>query len=293
MPTGRCCGSSHGWLFKLEETKSLTLLNPFSNKTISLPPITQGDEDFSEIFVWKAVLSKDPILYPDDYEVAVIYDGVRRFALYQAKTKTWTYFADQPQRLTFDDVIYYKGSFYVVDYWMGVAKVESLGTHNSVSQPQLPSIVPRSLPKWMRLDTVHDVYMVETFDGDLLLVVRLFHKRDYPVYDNEHIMFTEKFRVFKIESKLNNSELASVEEIRDLGEIAIFLGCNSSLLVPTREFQGLQRNCIYYTNDRMDFYNPIDAGIFNLENQSISSHYALECDEDLPPTNWVVPTFTE
>ncbi|XP_059627504.1 F-box protein At2g17036-like [Cornus florida] len=80
----RCCGSSYGWLFTVEENMGVTLLNPFSGSTIGLPPIKdppkEEEEDEDDIaisnepprfeyLVSKAILSADPTLSPDDYIV--------------------------------------------------------------------------------------------------------------------------------------------------------------------------------------------------------------------------------
>ncbi|GLT41549.1 hypothetical protein SLA2020_156050 [Shorea laevis] len=294
VPLKRCCGSSNGWLFILEEDKCLTLLNPFSNQAIKLPPITEGEELFSEIFVWKAVLSKDPVLYPNDYEVAVIYDGMRRLALYRAQYETWTYFSDNGGLKIFMDVIYYKGSFYAIDYWMGIGRIDNTSIENSVSWPQVNLVLRRILPTFPEKQNVYDTFLVETSDGDLLLVRRYLFKEDYewtPDLELEETGndFTIKFRVYKL-GELSNNGPPNLVEINDLGDYAMFLGCNHSTLVSTLEFPGLQRNCIYYTNDRVDVYNPLDAGIFKLGDGEIRPHYIPENDEDLPPTNWIVPT---
>lgn len=38
----RCCGSSHGWLGTVnEEDLGITLLNPFSGRTLSLPKVNR------------------------------------------------------------------------------------------------------------------------------------------------------------------------------------------------------------------------------------------------------------
>ncbi|KAM3005710.1 hypothetical protein FF2_035813 [Malus domestica] len=37
----RCCGSSHGWLACADDNLAITLLNPFTGRTIRLPPVTE------------------------------------------------------------------------------------------------------------------------------------------------------------------------------------------------------------------------------------------------------------
>ncbi|XP_059629205.1 uncharacterized protein LOC132271750 [Cornus florida] len=97
----RLSGSSHGWLFTVEETFGITLINPFSGATIELPPIMdlsyfhppdESDDDDDDdddddndpievdFEVVKVTLSADPALYPNDYIVTATYSGCRRLA---------------------------------------------------------------------------------------------------------------------------------------------------------------------------------------------------------------------
>lgn len=121
----RFCGSSHGWLISLDETPTITLLNPFSNKTIKLPPIEfehypiESDEEPAEIeeptysydtLIKKAILLRDPDLF-SDYELAVIhygFIGMSKLAPYKSSEGAWTYFSDHPEVSLFHDLIYYK-----------------------------------------------------------------------------------------------------------------------------------------------------------------------------------------
>ncbi|OMO61459.1 hypothetical protein CCACVL1_23501 [Corchorus capsularis] len=76
--------------------------------------------------------------------------------------------------------------------------------------------------------------------------------------------------------------LAKLVEIKDIGDNAMFLGSgNDSIMVPTCDFPGLQRNCIYYN------YGKDDAGIFNLGDGSIE-----RLSLPLHAAVWIIPTLT-
>ncbi|BFG35420.1 hypothetical protein CerSpe_216940 [Prunus speciosa] len=76
----RLCGSSHGWLAFVDENLVVTLLNPFTGRAISLPPVPKSTWRSMvayrcDYYINKVVLSADPSFLPNDYEVLVIYDG--------------------------------------------------------------------------------------------------------------------------------------------------------------------------------------------------------------------------
>ncbi|MCI01341.1 F-box protein SKIP23-like, partial [Trifolium medium] len=71
----RICGSSHGWIVILEETAELTLLNPITRATISLPSLQtfpelvamlRGYPDNNRHLI-NVVLSSNPSLSDDDF----------------------------------------------------------------------------------------------------------------------------------------------------------------------------------------------------------------------------------
>ncbi|KAM7484805.1 hypothetical protein LguiA_000814 [Lonicera macranthoides] len=91
---------------------------------------------------------------------------------------------------------------------------------------------------------------------------------------------TARFNIYKLD-KINRRR-QRWSKIKRLGNYNLFLGHNSSVLLPVppshkddSSFYGSEGNCIYYTDDEMEFhqeryYGGFDVGFFNLENGSVS-----------------------
>ncbi|GLU12234.1 hypothetical protein SLE2022_289300 [Rubroshorea leprosula] len=284
----RYYGSSHGWLIDMDETFTIILLNPFSGKIIKLPRITKGEESTTdhEYFIWKAILTNDPDLYPNDFVVAIIYNGLRYLAVYKSSVRSWTYLLDHPNGLGYTDIIHHKGDFYAINFGLGVGKIDVAGIEKS-PWPQV-SLVAQQAPSLLTPE-IYRVNLVGTSEGNLLLVQRVYTQvypdRVYGDWDDVPL-FTSNFIIHKLE------ESKEVVEIRDIGDNAMFLGDNNSFLLPVCGIPGLQRNCIYYTNNEYDPYFPHDAGIFNLTDGSIKPHHIPEDSKELPPMLWITPSLS-
>jgi len=94
----RFCGSSHGWLAKMDlisKATFITLLNPFNNlASIPLPPIYMPNIyrriRYYECNVHKVILSSNPIVSPHNYVVVAIYGMRKCLAFMKAGQKFWT-----------------------------------------------------------------------------------------------------------------------------------------------------------------------------------------------------------
>ena len=64
-------------------------------------------------------------------------------------------------------------------------------------------------------------------------------------------------------------------ETKNLGDVALFLGENSSMSVMASNIAGCQGNCIYFSPIKGGFstptYEPKDMGVYNLESGTITS----------------------
>ena len=84
-------------------------------------------------------------------------------------------------------------------------------------------------------------------------------------------------------------------EIESLGELALFLGDNSSISVLASNFPGCKPNCIYFTHDEDGLISWDDVitaiGVYNLEYKQMELHFGgttFSSKKGLPI--WIVPT---
>ncbi|XP_059627461.1 putative F-box protein At3g25750 [Cornus florida] len=279
----RLCGSSHGWLFGIEKSSSVTLMNPFSSFTIELPPIDSMVSisiDKISFEVTKVILSADPASSPNDYIVAAIYGGEENLAFIRAGDEAWTCIGKE-RFMSFYDVIYYKGRIFAIDRY----RVLIIDVKRRVGASQVEE-------KEIALQIIHTelMYVVESSDGELLLVQRLLEIGE----DSQHA--TSGVKVFKM--LLDQFEEGShmLVEVKNLDGDTQFLGDNHSICVSASKWPGCEPNSIYYTDDYIDIiYHPPsgrrDMGIFNIVNGSFGTHYILDpSHNDMPPSIWIVPT---
>ncbi|XP_059629200.1 putative F-box protein At5g55150 [Cornus florida] len=280
----RLSGSSHGWLFTVEETFGITLINPFSGATIELPPIMDlsyfyppdddddddggdGDDDGDDdddndsievdFEVVKTTLSADPALYPNDYIVTATYSGHRRLAFILPGDKAWTYL-DKERFQLFYDVVYYKGLIFAVDFRVRVLMIDVNRKDGKSKAPQVKEIAPQTNADSQR------TYLVESSSGDLLLVQRFLKVGD----DLQHA--TSGFKVFKLLLEQFEQGQAMRVEVKNLGGDTLFLGDNQSICVSACKWPGCQPDSIYYTDDYIEILARLphgrrDIGIFNIE----------------------------
>ncbi|CAL1374039.1 unnamed protein product [Linum trigynum] len=142
-----CRGSAFGWVFTLQRTPFMFLLNPLTREQIQLPPITrfpdvlkyrpekigheflrlsdsgrkiaQGKKFFESTFINKMALSADPCA-EKDFVVMVIrsLDGLRLAFCRPRNDEAWTLVPSPspgPKRIGFRDVVFWRGQFYALD----------------------------------------------------------------------------------------------------------------------------------------------------------------------------------
>ncbi|OWM78550.1 hypothetical protein CDL15_Pgr016274 [Punica granatum] len=277
----RCC-SSHGWLIFTEETLALTLFNPLSGATIHLPPVSKvptkeelGEYGFydHEYEVQKVVLSADPSIAPDNYEVLAIYeDG--RLALFNNKLEsnsvsvTLRCLAERPLNSACSGMTYLVATPYGHLLWIyRIHTYKSIGT-----------------PKDVRDDIKECLEVSDQIDENGCIRYRI----------------TTRFELYEVKKKEGSTMqlVAEPEPIKTLDDMVLFLGHNESVLVSTRDFPEYKANCIYYVDDCLYWpigapYQPFgatDMGVFDLESQCCKPFDFVGFGKGLmPPPVWVLP----
>ncbi|CAL0318867.1 unnamed protein product [Lupinus luteus] len=304
LPKKRCCGSSYGWLFFVDNvTKStleLILINPFlgDSKTINLPPIKLNKDDILDMMdnygVYKAILSKDPYVFPHDYEVVALYGSFAKLAHHKYGDKYWSY-AKKVEGTTLAHVIFYKGLILSLDRYEWII--------NFTLEPKARVQSTNSSPWYLKWNTLKklartirnyacNAYLVENSNGDLLLARRCYWGEDHiqavetaqqldaairqdiaeggsgdalleeykkieeSMYRKDEIpKLTVNFEVYKLSFSSDGKRLSMKIRTKTLDGEILFLGDNNSISIPASRYPKLHPNSIYYTDDYVEYYD--------------------------------------
>ncbi|XP_078157044.1 F-box/kelch-repeat protein At1g57790-like [Carex rostrata] len=276
------CGSSHGWLIAIDIKLTGILINPFTREFYELPlfpqdnlglpahrnvPVDYGDfEKLQVIIVQKTILSHDPKERPD-FTLMILVGFKRVPAFWKPGDSSWTVISAPRIK----DVIYFYGHFYFVT------------NHNALlfldfqPDPKVHDIT--SLHIRLR-DPTSERYLVDYF-GNLLLVERVV---DWICLEKGHSKTLRKWhsktRYFNI-LRLD-FEKKKVYRSKTIGEAAIFLGTNDSIVInPNDLVPGCKYKCktksIYFTEVAKSlFVGKFDMGIFNTSEKTFSTFYPPE-----------------
>lgn len=306
-------GSSFGWVVTVNEDWTVTLYKPFAmvkegdgtGDIISIhlpclfPPHLEDDYDPDGIeypnlhafHIVKSLLTADPLAYPNECTLVVIFSDMLELASFRiAKDTTWTrintYVDENEQKHLppIDDICHYNNQIYAIDCH-GVLRSFDVSTNSCYPTVKLVTRHTRSF-----ISGYADCrYLVKSCEGELLQVQRYEKWRE-----EDGGRETKKFRIFKL-------DFIKAKWIKksSLGDVALFLGDNSSISVLASNFIGCQRNTIYFTHDRdytegLDIAMICDIGIYNVESKKFKLHYNIDSDvlrkmHKRPPI-WVVPT---
>ncbi|XP_061998034.1 F-box protein At2g26160-like isoform X2 [Rosa rugosa] len=293
VPNTRFCGSSKGWLIFMENDYAVTLVNPFfrvrgrrekQNSIIHLPPLLpprETDKFYREHFdyyVYKAIISADPILNRKECIVVVVTQPFWQLAFIRlGKDSTWTYVDGRYRARGFDEVVFLEDKFYGVQ---SDSRVLSFKVNTHVHSNL------KFAARRIETDYWYKNYLVYSIEKELLLVHRHF----------EDSRRTVKFVVYKL--NFNNRKWT---EINTIGDVALFVGDNSTFSVLASSFRGCLPNCIYFTHDSNSVKvhlgpdGPHDFGVYDVEyrrflNVDTTQVSTLVKMSKQPPI-WILPTF--
>ncbi|MCI08246.1 ubiquitin-protein ligase, partial [Trifolium medium] len=204
----RICGSSHGWLVVLNYTPELSLLNPITRATISLPSLQTFpnlvadlcDYKHDNLYLIKVVLSSSPSLSDDDFVVFAILN-LKEFVFCKKGYDSWVRLRVRENHYRWTDAVYKNGSFYVTSMNGQIA--------------------------------VCDIEGSQVFLHENISISHYFISMCYTVLAGEDMLLVKQsddmrstvtgFAVFKM-----NWNVLEWEEIQTLGEYSLFIGKNSS-----------------------------------------------------------------
>ncbi|KAL3720599.1 hypothetical protein ACJRO7_005419 [Eucalyptus globulus] len=286
-----------GWLIKIAEKEDLggggrvQLFNPLSKRPISFKGGTfpkvlcTMDYRVTEICVERHFIEEDEVGYPGRVrKVITLPDpprAVREETLVvgifgEGKLTWWKHGDEVWHRLgdpncRYDDLIAYKGQCYVADRFGIVSWID-------------PSfkIVQFSPPVCGDGSGGDRKHLVES-GGDLYMVDRYFDEESrFSGIQAGDVREAAGFKVYRL-----NQEWGKWDEIRNLGDVALFLGDYSCFSVSVKGFGGCKGNCIYFTEINAWW----KVRVLNMEDRSIkrASHSPDHLRILWPPPAWVAP----
>jgi hypothetical protein len=212
------------------------------NKAVMIPSSAWTDADESAVFV-----------IFDDGKLAFAKDGDEK----------WTLVGDAS--VEYDDIIVYKGQFYVVDRlgnvsWIKCSSLELV--------PFSPPLCGLGNQKHL-VESCGALYVVDRYlDRERGRIENYITQPCFPK--------TVDFKVFKLDEEECGWVL-----LRSLGDRAFVLGTDWCLSVLSQEFVGCKGNCIYFLDQR-------ETRVFSLEDSSFADFEFSMDDSDL---FWEAPTW--
>ncbi|KAL2333863.1 hypothetical protein Fmac_015076 [Flemingia macrophylla] len=260
--------SSKGWLIKVEESRNhpLTLLSPISDRKIMYPdgtssPMLWNLLGYRVIELCKSygihttgplssIVSK-VVFFPnspwigaeDSVACCIFLEG--KLGIMKHGDEKWTLVDDK--NFYYDDVIVFKGQFYVTDKWGTISWVDTSSLKLVQYSPPLCGFGNKK-------------HLVESCGS--LYVIDRFCENDPPRRRHYHgpadrDAAVEHFKVHKLDE-----EWGMWVDVKNLGDRAFVLGNSCSFSVKANDLTGYQGNCIYFT----DIF---DVRVYNLDDRSI------------------------
>ncbi|KAJ3705903.1 hypothetical protein LUZ61_009608 [Rhynchospora tenuis] len=248
-------GSSHGWLFAIDLKITGILINPFTRECYELPPFPDFNEytytnvttlydcepwtfeEMQTIIVWKAILSHDP-KERSDFIAMILIGEKHKPAFWRPGDSSWTVI--HGLNCSMDDILYFKGNFYVV------AANSLLSVVDFQCKPKLVE-VGIEIPGEISVQGGIQKYLID-FNGHMLLLERLGH------FEENGKTITDGFIVIELKLEQNCYSIWN-----DINGYALFLGRNACMHVDTCRLPKCKKNGIYFTH-QTEFITPVEFG---------------------------------
>ncbi|KAK4261690.1 hypothetical protein QN277_004653 [Acacia crassicarpa] len=252
------------WLIKLEglsnhsESRPLRLLNPLSDRKISIPqsssPTILNLLDYRVVELHKSYTLqkfrhpiKKVVFFPtscwsdmEDSMVCCIYEE-GKLALFKRGDNKWMLVDDK--NFHYDDLIVYKGQFYVTDRWGTILWIDTCSLKLIQYSPPLCGFG-------------HKKHLVESC-GNLYVVDRYYDGGPRRRNNDARVV---DFKVYRLDE-----EWGRWVDVKDLKDRVFLLGDSCSFSVCANDFAGCAGNCIFFTDV---FY----VGVYNLVGDSIMTY---------------------
>ncbi|XP_021758184.1 uncharacterized protein LOC110723166 [Chenopodium quinoa] len=284
----KCWGSSHGWILTQGIDDNMYLFNPLTKDRLDLPcrrtiPFLwdNSGEFLRAYFINRVVVLK---VSGDTLVVVLMYDGYLRAAIAKPGDTQWTpiVIPQQGDLRRVMDVLYRRdnlgtdGLVFVNESGnIALVNLDDVQNKKPLALSWYGCYVPYIQSVFLHTDSQlnffdHSTYIVNS-GQDLLLVLRKFDTEinvEEMVREDEHDIDyykTVNFKVYKFQF-----DDRSWEELKDLQDVALFVGNNATMSVRASEM-GCQRNSIYFTDTypfgssaTKDKFAGHDIGVFQM-----------------------------
>ncbi|XP_074289482.1 F-box protein At2g17036-like [Silene latifolia] len=244
----RCWGSPYGWVAVAKRDLTIQLFNPITKANISFPSLeTIADlhkynpEDFKDYYDWvlRTFLKKLVVLRVSqsghhEFVIILLSDFSKGLAFAKHGDKSWTTILIKETGVTVYDVVAMDDHVFAlyddgaIAYW----SVDEFYGLNKIVKPMNYYAGEHGI--FERFDVnKRRIYLVQS-SSDLLMVLVL------------HEEYVQAYRL--------NPQDKVWEEIKDLGDVALFLGDNSSMSVSRAHLKCLRSNFIYFTDQESPFW---------------------------------------
>ncbi|TVU04290.1 hypothetical protein EJB05_50144, partial [Eragrostis curvula] len=249
----------------------------------------------------KVVLSESP--RRRSYAAMLIFTGRQSGAPAFTTAERSAMWRLAPCRDGVEDAVHHDGRFYSVSYSGAVEAWE----HQANTGVFLSRTVGPRLPAGDEEDADRRdrrKYLAVAPDGRLMAVLK---DRKWVLVDR-HRPRDQNACVFKVHM-LDEARAQWEEATTDIGDMALFVGVNTTLCVSTKEYPGIRAGCVYYTDDESsrkepepdrngafrsskdgDHYELQDLGVYSLKDGTVERVQALPRHPRWPPPVWFTPS---
>ncbi|XP_074289467.1 F-box protein At2g05970-like [Silene latifolia] len=299
----RCWGSPYGWIAMIDRNYDVILLNPITKAQFHFPclkpldcgtPPTSGESYeswFLRCFANRLIVLKVPQNNNYEFVVLVVYEYYQGLAFARQGDQQWT-------------PIFVKSEVKMVDLVAIEDKVFALYEDGSIVSWNVDEFNALQLIKpadyslhvnlvFVKLNkSINQIYMAQS-GNELLLVLRYkdgVGNADNTDFDHDIVYRTIGFEVYKLKPKDKIWEIT-----KDLGEVALVVGGNSSMCVATGHAEGLQRNCIYFTDDDYVYWRLVrekgghDTGFYDIKTDVLQFYEGDDMRSSFSPPTFFIP----
>ncbi|XP_045787228.1 putative F-box protein At1g65770 [Trifolium pratense] len=273
------CSSSKGWLIKVEESRNqpLRLLSPVSDRKLSYPLSSSNN---SSVMLWNLMdyrvieLCKSytiekatptrfsssvikVVFYPnspwtsveDCVSCCVFQEG--KLGFMKHGDKQWKLVDEK--NFYYDDVIVFKGQFYVTDKWGTISWIDVCSFKLVQFSPPLCGFGNKK----HLVESCGSLYVVDRYYESNEDMRRNYVGRRHDRHDQDAVV--ECFKVYKLDE-----EWGKWVDVKNLKDRAFILSKSCNFSVSTKELIGYQGNCIY-------FRDAFDVRMYNLDDHSVTT----------------------